>query len=224
MLTQIYGFTTPEDVDAVAGLDINNVGIVLDEGYNAWDAVDLDTALEIVDAVPPTMAIVALSLHTELEAIARTVQALRPVIVHLARAEAISSSVLATLRSELIPMQVMCTVPVRDAIAIDEARRLEEHSDYLLLDTAHPETGIVGATGFSHDWTLSRQIVEAVTVPVILAGGLGPENVVEAISTVQPAGVDSETRTSRPDDRRRKDVDRVRAFVQLARAHRHRSA
>jgi phosphoribosylanthranilate isomerase len=49
--------------------------------------------------------------------------------------------------------------------------RLAEWSDYLLLDTAHPTTGVVGATGYVHDWTLSKRVVDAVTVPVVLAGG-----------------------------------------------------
>jgi phosphoribosylanthranilate isomerase len=53
---------------------------------------------------------------------------------------------------------------------------------------------------------------------VILAGGLGPDNVIEAIRRTRPAGVDSETRTSRDDDRRRKDPERVRLFIQRARA------
>jgi phosphoribosylanthranilate isomerase len=81
-----------------------------------------------------------------------------------------------------------------------------------------PRTGVVGATGLTHDWSWSRDIVEAVSVPVILAGGLGPDNVREAIEAVHPAGVDSETNTSRTDDRRRKDLDKVRTFIERARA------
>ena len=78
---------------------------------------------------------------------------------------------------------------------------------------------MVGATGHTHDWSLSAALVAAVERPVILAGGLGPENVLEAIERVRPAGVDSETRTSRADDRRRKDPDRVRRFIETAKKH-----
>jgi phosphoribosylanthranilate isomerase len=60
-------------------------------------------------------------------------------------------------------------------------------------------------------------IVERVRVPVILAGGLGPENVAEAIRTVRPAGVDSKTNTDR-DGSHAKDLDRVRQFQAAAKA------
>lgn len=218
MLVQIYGFTTAEDMHAVAGLDLDHVGIVLDEGYDVWDSVDLDTALEIIDAVPPTTTFVALSLHTEPQLIVGTLDALRPAIVHLGRAEEIPSETLANLRSQIAPVRVMSTVGVRDTTAIEEATRLARYSDYLLLDTAHPQTGVVGATGIVHDWAISREVSAAVDIPVILAGGLGPKNVEAAIRAVRPAGVDSETRTSRDDNRRRKDRDRVRAFADIARA------
>jgi phosphoribosylanthranilate isomerase len=111
----------------------------------------------------------------------------------------------------------MLTVGVRDASALATARRFAPVCDALLLDTAHPTTDVVGATGVTHDWDISAQIVAAVPTPVVLAGGLGPLNVVEAIERVRPAGVDSETRTSRDDDRRRKDPAKVRQFVELAR-------
>jgi phosphoribosylanthranilate isomerase len=48
----------------------------------------------------------------------------------------------------------------------------------------------LGGTGRTHDWTLSRQIRETIEVPLFLAGGLSPTNIVEAIATVQPYGVD----------------------------------
>jgi phosphoribosylanthranilate isomerase len=91
-------------------------------------------------------------------------------------------------------------------------------TDYLLLDSAHPQSGQVGATGLVHDWALSRRIAESSAVPVVLAGGLGPANVREAIEAVRPFGVDSETRTSRDDDRRRKDPEKVRVFIEQARS------
>jgi phosphoribosylanthranilate isomerase len=89
----------------------------------------------------------------------------------------------------------------------------------LLLDTKHPDTGVVGATGHTHDWSISADIVNSLDITVVLAGGLGPENVRDAIAAVRPFGVDSETRTSLESDRRRKDIAKVEAFISLARSH-----
>jgi phosphoribosylanthranilate isomerase len=217
VVVQIYGFTHVDDMRSMAGLDIDHVGIVLDEGLGAWDAVDRATARALVAAVPPATKAVGLSLHTDPERILETVAVVDPAIVHLARAESIASTILADLKRRVAPARLMTTVAIRDDAAVDEARRLEEHSDLLLLDTAHPTSGVVGATGEVHDWSVSSRVVDAVARPVILAGGLGPHNVAEAISAVRPWGVDSETRTSRDEDRRRKDLGKVQRFVATVR-------
>lgn len=215
---QIYGLTTPEDAAAVRDLGPDHCGVVLDEGIETWDSVDKATAREIVDQLGD-LTVVALSLSTKRERILATVDALRPAVLHLARAaDGLNPETVRQLRTEIAPVRVMVTVPVRGPEAVNVARRFAPCADFLLVDTAHPTSGVVGATGHVHDWDISARIVQAVDVPVFLAGGLGPENVVEAIERVRPAGVDSETRTSRTDDRRRKDPEKVRRFLELARS------
>jgi phosphoribosylanthranilate isomerase len=218
MLTQIYGITTPEDAALVNALRPDHVGVVLGEGIETWDSVDPAT-LRAILAELCDVAVVALSLSTSRERILRTVETVRPAWLHLARAaDGMSPAFVAALRAEIAPVRVMVTIPVRDSSALETAERFAPCADALLLDSAHPATGVVGATGHVHDWSVSRRVVECVSVPVILAGGLGPDNVVEAIRRTRPAGVDSETRTSRDDDRRRKDPERVRLFLERAHA------
>jgi phosphoribosylanthranilate isomerase len=220
VITQIYGITTPDDAALVCELGADHIGIVLDEEIDTWDKVDLHTARAILAVIRWPTKVVALSLSTDLDRIAKTVEQTQPRIVHLARAaDSMHPETVQRLRERLSPVEIMTTVPVRGRHAIEVARRFVPCSDYLLLDTAHPATGVVGATGHTHDWSLSAALVAAVERPVILAGGLGPENVLEAIERVRPAGVDSETRTSRADDRRRKDPDRVRRFIETAKKH-----
>jgi len=218
VLTQLYGITTAEDAALVNALAPDRVGVVLDEGIETWDSVDAPTLRAILPELRD-VAVVALSLSTERERILRTAEAVRPAWLHLARAaDGMTPALVAGLRAEIGPVRILVTIPVRDASALALADRFAPCADALLLDSAHPTTGVVGATGHVHDWSVSRRIVERVPVPVILAGGLGPDNVVEAIRQTRPAGVDSETRTSRDDDRRRKDPERVRVFIQRARA------
>ena len=88
--------------------------------------------------------------------------------------------------------------------------------DGFLTDTYAPETGAAGATGRTHDWALSRRLVELSPRPVILAGGLTPANVRQAIAVVQPAGVDVHTGVE--DASGRKDRAKVLAFVTEASA------
>jgi phosphoribosylanthranilate isomerase len=217
-LTQIYGITTPGDAALVNALRPDHVGVVLGEGLETWDSVDLPTLRAILPELRD-VAVVALSLSTERARILRTIEAVKPAWLHLARAaERMTPARVAALRAEIAPIRLMLTIPVRDLSALETAERFAPSADALLLDSAHPVTGTVGATGHVHDWSVSRRIVERVRVPVILAGGLGPDNVSEAIRQTRPAGVDSETHTSRSDDRRRKDPERVRLFLERARA------
>lgn len=84
-----------------------------------------------------------------------------------------------------------------------------------ITDTWDPQTGARGATGKTHDWKASRRIVESAIRPVILAGGLTPENVGRAIVQVRPSGVDSHTGVEAPDGT--KDPALVRNFVEESR-------
>jgi len=97
-----------------------------------------------------------------------------------------------------------------------EARvtELAECVDAFITDTWDPATGATGATGRTHDWAVSRRLVECSPRPVILAGGLTAENVAEAIRVVRPAGVDSHTGVE--DAVGRKDRDKVARFVAAA--------
>ena len=193
MIVQIYGFTTPDDVVAVRELAIDHIGVVLDEGFGTWDGVDEGTARSIVAEIPDTMVTVALSLGTDFDRIARTVDTLQPHIVHVVRADRNDSR---GGRRGSRPSQSdkghdhgcrSRQVGDRGGAGL---RRMQPR--ILLLDSHDPATGIVGATGLTHDWSLSALIPPAVDIPVILAGGLGPENVEQAIGAVNPAGVDSE--------------------------------
>jgi phosphoribosylanthranilate isomerase len=81
-----------------------------------------------------------------------------------------------------------------------------------LVDTYHP--GMYGGTGQTMDWRLARRLADR--APILLAGGLRPENVAQALEQVQPWGVDSASGVeSEPGV---KDMTKVRAFVEAVRA------
>ena len=98
---------------------------------------------------------------------------------------------------------------------IDRALECAPWIDLFITDTFDPDTGASGATGKTHDWKLSAALVSRSPRPVILAGGLTPANVEEAIRVVRPAGVDVHTGVE--DAAGHKDRGLVRAFVRAAR-------
>jgi len=87
--------------------------------------------------------------------------------------------------------------------------------DYYITDTYNPQTGASGATGLTHDWRISREIVEVSPRPVILAGGLTAENVAEAVAAVRPFGVDVHTGVE--NEKGEKSPALVKKFVKNAR-------
>jgi phosphoribosylanthranilate isomerase len=88
----------------------------------------------------------------------------------------------------------------------EEVERFAPLVDAFITDTFDPRTGASGATGKTHDWSISRRLVELSPKPVILAGGLNADNVREAIHTVRPAGVDVHTGIEGSDGRKRRDL------------------
>jgi phosphoribosylanthranilate isomerase len=83
--------------------------------------------------------------------------------------------------------------------------------DAFITDTFDPKTGASGATGKTHNWRVSRHLVELSDRPIIIAGGLTPENVKKAILEVRPAGVDSHTGVE--DSTGRKSREKVQKFL-----------
>jgi phosphoribosylanthranilate isomerase len=96
------------------------------------------------------------------------------------------------LREALPGVLLVQVVHVNGPEAVDEAIAVAPHVDAVLLDSGNQSLEIkeLGGTGRTHDWRLSREIREAIDVPLFLAGGLTPANVAAAIREVQPFGID----------------------------------
>ena len=94
---------------------------------------------------------------------------------------------------------------------IEMAHSFEKVADALLLDSRTAER--LGGTGRTHDWNISREIVEEMSLPVMLAGGLTDKNVYEAVRRVRPYAVDVNSGVEVNGD---KDPDKVRGFIENA--------
>jgi phosphoribosylanthranilate isomerase len=218
MKTQIYTMQNVDEAHAVIAQGVDHIGIT-PSSRGLPGEVDLITAREIVDAVGDSAVCVALSVESIFESIVAMVNVVRPDILHLCGPENLLPPDSVSSLKQLLPdIPIMQAISVSGPEALDSALAYQEVSDYLLLDTQAADIEGIGASGETHDWNVSREIVRQLKIPVILAGGLSPENVAEAISYVQPWGVDSLTHTNQPlpEGGFRKDIDRVGQFVKAA--------
>ena len=215
MITQIYTMQSVAEAEAVVALGVDQIGLTpADLGLPG--EIDFTAARQIRDAVHGKAVVVALSVDATFPPIQAMVAAVQPDILHLCGLEdSLPPVAVAELRALLPGLPIMQAISVSGPAAVDAALAYEPVADYLILDTQAPDIAGIGASGVTHDWNVSREIVRRVKLPVILAGGLSPENVAAAIAQVQPWGVDSLTHTNQklPDGGFRKDLDRVRQFV-----------
>jgi phosphoribosylanthranilate isomerase len=144
----------------------------------------------IIEAIPPTFSTVLLTPSADPMAIVRHKRATGANTLQLVGP--IGSESVRELREALPGIALIKVVHVEDSTSVDAALSFSSVADVLLLDTKARVRGgeALGGTGVTHDWSISRRIVEVSPLPVFLAGGLSPENVAEAIRTVSPFGVD----------------------------------
>ena len=145
-------------------------------------------------------------------------KALMPDVLHLCANFEGSAEFAERLRREIPGVKLMEAVGITGPECIEDARKKAAYADILILDTVSKTVPGVGAAGEVNDWNLDRQIVDMVDIPVILAGGLGPDNVAAAIEAVHPDGVDSLTKTSDKENGVlvRKNIEKVREFCRIA--------
>jgi len=215
MLTQIYAASTPSEAEAISGLGIDHVGVLVGNGIFPGESSVRDAAA-ILAAVRASSKSLALFLSADVALIEQMARELRPAIIHLgASTELLWPAQVVDLRKALPDIPFMRSVPVTGPENVAIARSYDGIVDFLLLDSHREGDTQIGALGITHDWNISRSIVESVWTPVILAGGLGPDNVAKAIMAVRPAGVDSKTRTDLGDTHG-KDLSKVAAFNKAA--------
>jgi len=211
--TKICCIQTVEEVQLAIRAGAHAVGLV-SAMPSGPGVIDDDAIADLVPRVPPPVGTFLLTSATSPAAIADQVRRFRPTALQFV--DRMESSAYARLRQMLPSPRFVPVVHVTGPASIEEAETRAPHADALLLDSGNPapppdEARQLGGTGRTHDWAISREIVDRLDTPVFLAGGLDPTNVAEAIREVRPFGVDvcSGVRTDG-----NLDAFKVHAFVQ----------
>jgi phosphoribosylanthranilate isomerase len=200
---KICGVRTPEDARKCVDAGADALGMLLAPSPRR---ITVSQAREIAEALPPTVRpVIVMVPSTAAEAITAA-RAIRPGAIQLQGDE--PPEMVAEIKKALPGTCVVKAVHVGEGREMEKALAYEKVADAILLDTMSPNRG---GSGTTHDWAISKKIVASVRKPVILAGGLNPENVADAIRAVRPYAVDVASGVE--GEGRVKDAALVEAFI-----------
>jgi phosphoribosylanthranilate isomerase len=206
---KICGITREEDLAVAVAAGADAVGFLVGVPASPRN-LTIKRAETLLHQVPVFVDSVVVTAPQSIEALAEICERLKPTAIQIHGKKSFDAS---EVRERIKGTRLIKTVYVTEDVLKETAVEGLKAFDAVLLDSF--TKGQYGGTGRVHDWTLSRQIKEAVApLPVILAGGLKPENVKEAIQTVQPYAVDVASGVElRPAI---KDHKKIRAFIENA--------
>lgn len=199
---KICGLTTPADRDHAVAAGADALGFTVAVAVDTPREISPGTAADLIDATPPFVTTVLVTMPDD--------------AAHARRLLAATGADAIQLHGHLDPPTVAdiasaagSVIAAVDATEPERAHELDEIADALIVDSTR--AGGAGGTGRTHDWTTTRSLRNALTSPVILAGGLTPANVSDAVATVEPYAVDVASGVEHTGGR--KDHDAVEAFI-----------
>ena len=202
---KICGITNFEDAEAAVNAGADALGFILWEGSKRY--IPIEQAIRIVGKLPPFVQTVAVTVNAVKE------------FTNLGWRKQLKQFNLAQLHGEESPQHVKAVgkyLPVIKVFPADVAETVQP-KDYavsaFMLDTPSKQHG---GTGQPFDWSLAVNFSKRITRPLILAGGLNPENVAKAIETVHPYAVDVVSGVEASPGR--KDHAKLREFIRLCKS------
>jgi phosphoribosylanthranilate isomerase len=206
--------------DAFASIDAgaSALGFILTESPRQ---ITPETAAEIIAALPPSVEKIGVVVNESPEALAKLAGELGLTGLQLHGDE--PPELLPEYRRALGVRKIIKTLQARELLAdpskLEDYLRVRRSYDGILLDSGSPAAR--GGTGIAFDWNAALPLVQRIkeVVPVIIAGGLNPDNIAEAVRLFDPCGVDVVSGVER--ETGKKDGDKIRAFVATARAASH---
>ena len=234
MIIQIYEIQTPLEAERCIESGVGHVGSVLLSKEN-WHLPVLKDVMLLTEGTDIKNSIIP--LFKDIDTLYRALDYYQPHYVHFCDSLTDHNGrevelnkfieVQSNLKEKFPGMKIMRSIPVPQRgmtsgfPTLKIARILEPVSDIFLTDTflgKGPVNGFIGITGKTADREISKELVLQTNIPVILAGGLSPENVYGAVTGVLPAGADSCTLTNRMDEKGKtirfhKDFSKVKKFV-----------
>jgi phosphoribosylanthranilate isomerase len=210
---KICGFMEQGDVTEACRAGADMIGVIVDAPVRR--SVTPERAMSLFSVVPKSVSRVAVIVPKDVDHAIRIVHELNP--DYLQTHGSMAAAELKDIK-EATGVRIIAVVSVPQKVEkpqriIDQALDVAKVADFILVDTEHAGKG--GGTALTHDWNMSRLVREAIDRPLILAGGLRPNNVRAAIKAVEPYGVDVASGVE--SEVGKKDPKLIREFIRAAR-------
>jgi len=212
---QIAGIIDKEEAKLLMELGVDYLGFPLRLPVNKEDLTE-EEAVGVIKVITPPHKSVLITYLNNADEIISFCDKLNLKIVQLHGDISFDELVRTkTLRKdiEIIKSLVVAGENIEKLVKMVET--FSPYVDAFITDTFDPATGAEGATGKTHDWNVSKKLVELSEKPVIIAGGLNHKNVKQAILEIKPAGVDVHTGVELPNGRKSEEL--VKKFIEEAR-------
>lgn len=210
MEIKICGIKNFEDAKLCLEAGANALGFLIGQTHASKDFLNVEVARDIISKLRDFNFFATLVTHLtnedEIVEIARRGK-FNSIQLH----SDITDEKVEKIRKALPSVRLVRLIHVAENGKIISNLKDIELADLYLLDSFNLKTNQVGGTGKTHDWKTSAKLVEELNKPVVLAGGLTPENVVEAIKMVKPFGVDVNSGVK--DNNGFKDSEKVKKFI-----------
>ncbi len=205
MRIKICGITQPEQGKAIASLGATALGFICVSASPRY--IKAGQIRAVVEQLPEKIDKIGVFANSSIEEISQIVKESGLTGVQLHGDESPEFAV--QLRQSLRNVEIIKALRIRSVEDIDQATTYDVCVDTLLLDAYHPQQ--LGGTGKTLDWNMVQQF--SPSCPWLLAGGLTPDNIVEALSQVHPNGIDLSSGVEvKPGD---KDLNKVAKLFEM---------
>lgn len=209
---KICGIKRLEDAILAVKYGADALGFLVGQKHQSPDFLQPDAAKDIISHLPPFVSSVLVTHLSDWKEISALAKYLGVSTIQLHGDSTIEDA--KRIRKTLPWIKIYKAVHVINEDSINEGKKYLPYVDAVLPDTLNLKTDQVGGTGLTHDWNISKKMALAYDKPLILAGGLNPDNVVEAINFVKPYAVDTNSGTKAPDGY--KDPQKLKLFIERA--------
>jgi phosphoribosylanthranilate isomerase len=217
---KICGITNLEDAMQAISFGADALGFQVGMRHKTEDEVSPEEAKAIVASLPPFVSYVMVTHLQDANTIISLLKLIqKTTTIQLHDNDDIDLKEISAIKEKIPSVRIIKAIHIvvdGSESPLKKLHNFDGIADALILDSVNLKEDRIGGTGMTHDWILSKKMVDNSHLPIILAGGLTPDNVQYATRSVCPYAVDVNSGVKISRNSRRKDPVKVRNFIYRA--------